>query len=75
MTIPDAQVAAIAAKLTKRARKVMTETPHPQPMEGHWFWAGSTAEAIIAARAGLIDGEGWTPLGLAVRAHIQDHSA
>ena len=57
----------IARRLSAKQRKIIRDTPHPQPLEGHWFWAGSVQDAIGAAKIGLLDETGFTPLGLEVR--------
>jgi len=67
----EAKIAAIADGLAKAMKRDIVRTPHPQPLEGHWFWPGSTSDAVYAVRLGLLDRSGFTPLGLAVKAYLE----
>jgi len=58
---------AILKSLSAKQKRNIQNTPHPQPMEGHWFWPGSLQEAYEIARMGLLNKHGFTPAGIALR--------
>ena len=70
MTQPELEK--LAASLSEAQRRNIVKTPHPQPMEDHWLWAGSVLDAIECSKLGLMDKDGFTETGLALRNHLKE---
>jgi hypothetical protein len=71
MTNPP-NIDAIIADLSEAQKRNIRTTPLPQPLAGHWFWPGSLSQAIELARLGMLNKEGFTPLGMSVRSALID---
>ena len=64
----------IAAGLADVDASAILKTPLPQPMEGHFFWAGTMSQAHKLAPLGIFTDDGFSVIGLAVRAILEAHN-